>query len=147
LVSVNIITRNCEKMASNVQLRNMPAYVLTIHHFSDTSSVVEKCRLRRLIGENIRKTTSSMALLASRKMDKISRSVCYARKRCLLPFHFQLKQHLNNAHKEQVSKSVEYLKFKNNCLTCVRLHAGGAFNQANFPSLRHPMWLHFALLK
>ena len=76
------------------------------HSFSKTSSVVQKCRLRRLISENARKTTSDMALLASRKMENISRKGMLYMKtlpnNCLKSF--QLKQHLNNAHKEQPSK-------------------------------------------
>ena len=46
---------------------------LTNHYFSKTSSAVQKCRLRKLISENTRKTTSDMVLLASRKMENISR--------------------------------------------------------------------------
>ena len=49
---------------------------------------------------------------------------------CLEPF--QLKQHLNNAHKEQAIKSIEYFKSKEGCTKRVRLDAGGAFHQANF---------------
>jgi len=56
-----------------------------------------------------RKTTSSMTLLASRKMEKISRKGVLCMKtlsnRCLKLF--QLKQHLNNAHNDQVSKLIE----------------------------------------
>ena len=67
---------------------------------------MQKCRFRRLISENTRKTASDMALLASRKMDNISRKGMLYMKtlanNCLKSF--QLKQHLNNAHKEQPSK-------------------------------------------
>jgi len=51
----------------------MTTCFLTNHYFSKTSSVVHKCRLQRLISENTRKTTSDMALVASRKMENISR--------------------------------------------------------------------------
>jgi len=50
----------------------MTTCFVTNHYFSKTSSVVQKCRLRWLISENTRKT-SDMALLASRKMENISR--------------------------------------------------------------------------
>ena len=49
---------------------------------------------------------------------------------CLKPF--QLKQHLNNVHKEQASKSIEYFKSKEGCHKHVRLDTGGTFHQANF---------------
>jgi len=52
------------------------------------------------------KEDSDMALLASRKMENISRKGMLYMKtlasNCLKSF--QLKQHLNNAHKEQPSK-------------------------------------------
>jgi len=74
-----------------------------------TSSVVQKYRLRRLISENTRKTASDMALLASRKVENTSRKGMLYMKTlantCLKSF--QLKQHLNNAHTEQPSKSIE----------------------------------------
>jgi len=58
------------------------------------------------MSENTRKTTSDMALLASRKMENISRKGMLHMKtlanNCLKSF--QLKQHLNNAHKEKPSK-------------------------------------------
>jgi len=115
-------------MALNVHfLRwNMPACFLTNHYFSETTSVVQKCQLRRLISENTRKITSRMTLLISRKMEKISCSVWCAWKRWTNSFFkaFQLKQHLNNAQKEQASKSIEYLKSREGCLKCVRLDAG-----------------------
>jgi len=76
------------------------------HNFSKTFSAVQKCRLQRLIRENTRKTTSDMALLASRKMENIShKGMLYMKtlaNNCLKSF--QLKQHLNNAHKEQLRK-------------------------------------------
>jgi len=84
----------------------MTTCFLTNHYFSKTSSVVQKCGLRRLISENTRKTTSDMALLASRKMENISlKGMLYMKtlaNNCLKSF--KLKQHLNNAHKEQPSK-------------------------------------------
>jgi len=84
----------------------MTTWFLTNHYFSKTSSVVQKCRLRRLISDNTRKTPSDMALLASRKMENISRRGMLLMKtlanNCLKSF--QLQQHLNNAHKEQPSK-------------------------------------------
>jgi len=127
----------------------MPPYLLTIHHFSETSNVVQKCRLRRLISENTRKTTSRMTLLASRKMEKLSRIVFCVWKPwpTAIQKPFQLKQHLNNAHKEQTSKSIEYLSLKK-----VVSKASGWIHELHFTkqiflSLRHPMWLHFALLK
>jgi len=86
----------------------MTTCFLTNHYFSKTSSVVQKCWLRRLIRENTRKTTSDMALLASKKMENASskgRPMLYMKtlaNNCLKSFH--LKQHLNNAHKEQPSK-------------------------------------------
>jgi len=84
----------------------MTTSVLTNHYFSKTSGVVQKCRLRRLISENTRKTTSDMALLASRNMENIFRKGMLYMKtlanNCLKSF--QLKQHLNNAHKEQPRK-------------------------------------------
>ena len=56
-----------------------------------------------------RKTTSSMTLLAYKKMERISRKGVLCMKTlsngCLKPF--QLKQYLNNAHKDQVSKLIE----------------------------------------
>ena len=79
----------------------MTTCFLTNLYFSKTSSVVQKCRLRRLISENTRKSTSDMALLASRKMENIScKGMLYMKtlaNNCLKSF--QLKQHLNNAHK------------------------------------------------
>jgi len=85
----------------------MTTCFLTNHYISKTSSVVQKCRLRRLISKNTRKTTSDMALLASRKMENISgKGMLYMKtlaSNCLKSF--QLKQHLNNAHKEQPSKN------------------------------------------
>jgi len=51
----------------------MTTCFLTNHYVSKTSSIVQKYRLRRLISENTRKTTSDMALLAYRKMEYISR--------------------------------------------------------------------------
>jgi len=84
----------------------MTTCFLTNHYFSKTSSVVQKCPLRRLISKNTRKTTSDMALLASRKMENISRKGMLYMKtlanNCLKSFQF--KQHLNNVHKEQPSK-------------------------------------------
>jgi len=87
----------------------MTTCFLTNHYFWKTSSVVKKYRLRRLISEYARKTTSDMALLASRKMENISRNGMLYMKtlanNCLKSL--QLKQHLNNAHKEKPSKSIE----------------------------------------
>jgi len=109
---------------------------LTNYYFSKTSSALQKCRLRRLISENTRKTTSDMALLASRKKENISRKGMLYMKtlanNCLKSF--QLKQHLNNAHKEQPSK-IDWAGYftltKEGCLKRVRLHAGCAFKQVN----------------
>jgi len=87
----------------------MTTCFLTNRYFWKTSSVVQKCRLRRLISENARKTPSHMTLLASRKMENISRKGMLYMKtlanNCLKSS--QLRQHLNNAHKEQPSKSIE----------------------------------------
>jgi len=83
----------------------MTTCFLTNHYFSKTSSVLQKCRLRRLIRENTRKTTSDMALLASRKMENISlKGMLYMKTLASNCLKFHLKQHLNNAHKEQPSK-------------------------------------------
>jgi len=43
---------------------------------------------------------------------------------------FQLKQHLNNAHEEQASVSIEYCASKEGCLKRVRLDARRAFHFA-----------------
>jgi len=51
----------------------MTTCFLTNHYFSKTSGVVQKCRLQRLVSENTRKAISDMVLLASRKMENISR--------------------------------------------------------------------------
>jgi len=50
-----------------------------------------------------------MALLASRKMENISRKGMLYMKTLANGFlkSFQLKQHLNNAHKEKANKSIE----------------------------------------
>jgi len=81
----------------------MTTCFLTIHYLSKSSGVVQKCRLRRLLSENTRKTTSDMVLLVSRKMENISRKgmlhMKTLAKNCLKSF-----QLLNNAHKEQPSK-------------------------------------------
>jgi len=45
---------------------------------------------------------------------------------------FQLKQHLNNAHKYQDSKLGEQFESKEGYLKCVRLDAGSPFKQASF---------------
>ena len=96
---------------------------------------MQKCRLRRLISENTRKTTSDMALFPSRKMENISRKGMLYMKtlanNCLKSF--QLKQHLNNAHKKQPSKIdwAGYSKSKEGCIKRVRLDAGRALKQAN----------------
>jgi len=51
----------------------MTTCFLTNHYFSKTFGVVQKCRLRKLVSENTRKAISDMVLLASRKMENISR--------------------------------------------------------------------------
>jgi len=72
---------------------------------------------------NYRKITSSMTVLASRKMEKISRKgvLCMKLKTlsnsCLRPF--QLKQHLNYAHNDQVCRVIEYIESKKGCLKFV----------------------------
>jgi len=78
-----------------------------------------------------------MALLASRKMENISRKgMLYIKtlaNNCLKSF--QLKQYLNNAHKEQPSKiwliRLLYSKSRAGCLKRVRLDAERAFNPVN----------------
>ena len=39
---------------------------------------------------------------------------------------------MNNVHKEQASKSIQYFKSEGGCFKRVRLDAGGIFHQANF---------------
>jgi len=46
----------CDKLDEIFLQWNMTTCFFTNHYFSKTSSVVQKCRLRRLISENTRKT-------------------------------------------------------------------------------------------
>jgi len=96
----------CSKLDYIFLRWNMTTCFLTNHYFPKTSSVVQKCRLHRLISEHTRKTKSDMALLASRKMENISpKGMLYMKTLANNSLKsFQLKQHLNNAHKEQPSK-------------------------------------------
>jgi len=58
-------------MASNLQLFAVKyaSQLFDESLFLEMSSVVHKCPLRRLISENTKKTISSMAWLAFRKID------------------------------------------------------------------------------
>jgi len=98
----------CNKLDEIFLRWNMTICFLTNHYFPKTSSVVQKCQLRKRISENTRKTTSYMALLASRNMDNISRKgMLYMKTLANCLKSLQLKQHLNKAHKEQ-AKSIEH---------------------------------------
>jgi len=131
-------------MASNVQFVAVKYASLL---FNDSSSFgVVKCSGKMLIAKANRRKCKEVCIKYSftclQKNGEDTGSVCCAWKRYLKPS--QLKQDLNNTHKEQVNLVP---KSKIGCLKRVRLDAGGAFNRVNFPLLRHPMWLHFALLK
>ena len=113
----------------------MTTSVLMIHCFSKTCSAVQKCRLRRLINENTRKTTWDLvAFHVSSKMEMIScKGMLHMKtlaKNCLKSF-----QLLNNAHKEQPSKiwliRLLYSKSRAGCLKRVRLDAERAFKQVS----------------
>jgi len=91
--------------------------------------------LRKLIRENSRKTIIKYGFTCLHKNgEDIPQCVLCLEtlaNSCLKLI--QLKQHLNNIHTEQVSKSIKYSDSKKEgCLKRVRLHAGGAFHQTNF---------------
>jgi len=86
----------------------MPTYFSTNHYFSETSNVEQKCWLwRQKHGEDHIKY--GFTCLQKDGKDITQCELCMKTPANSFSNPIQLKQHLNNAYKEQASKSVEYL--------------------------------------
>jgi len=98
-------------MASNVLMLAVQYASLLFNEsfLSQTSSVMQKCELRRLIRKNTWKTTSCNDITCLHKVW----SVVHQNKLSNSYFNtIPAQEHLNNAYKDQASKLIEYLSLK-----------------------------------